>query len=46
MQVCYSHPAAMKKEEEAVPLWSEKRLMQCNFLWKHVAGALKEERAP
>ena len=36
----------MKKEEEGVALWSEKRLMQLNFLWKHVAVALKEDSLP
>ena len=46
LQVTYSHPSAMKKEEEGVALWSEKRLMQLNFLWKHVAVALKEDSLP
>ena len=46
MQVNYSHPAAMKREEENVPGWSEKRLLQLNFLFKHVAAALKEATPP
>ena len=41
LQVAYSHPALMKKEEEYVPLWSEKRLMQLNFIFKHFADAIK-----
>lgn len=40
-QVSYSHPALMKREEEFQPIWSEKRLMQLNFLFKHVAEPLK-----
>ncbi len=44
--VSYSHPVAMKREEEGVPAWGEKRLMQLNFLFKHVAGALKEDAPP
>jgi len=46
LQVNYSHPAAMKREEENVPGWSEKRLLQLNFLFKHVAAALKEATPP
>jgi len=46
LQVHYTHPAAMKREEEFVPIWSEKRLLQLNFLFKHVAGALKETAPP
>ena len=41
LQVSYSHPALMKREEEFLPVWSEKRLMQLNFLFQHVAGPLK-----
>lgn len=33
-QVSYSHPAPMKREEEYVPVWSEKRLLQLNFLFQ------------
>jgi hypothetical protein len=36
----------MKREEEGVAAWSEKRLMQLNFLFKEVGGALKEEAPP
>ena len=36
----------MKREEDGLPLWSEKRLMQLNFLFKHVAAALKEDAPP
>ena len=46
LEVAYAHPPKMKAEEEGVPLWSEKRLLQLNFLFKHVGGALKEEQAP
>ena len=46
LQVQYSHPVAMKREEEGVAVWSEKRLMQLNFLFKEVGGALKEEAPP
>ena len=46
LQVSYAHPPLMKREEEWVPAWSEKRLHQLNFLFKHVAGALREPRAP
>ena len=41
----YLHPASMKEEEEGVPLWSEKRLMQLNFLFEHVGKALQESAA-
>ena len=46
LQVQYSHPEPMKREEEGVAAWSEKRLMQLNFLFKEVGGALKEEAPP
>jgi hypothetical protein len=46
LQVSYSHPQAMKREEEGLPLWGEKRLMQLNFLFKYVADALKEDAPP
>ena len=46
LQVQYSHPPAMKRQEECVPVWSEKRLMQLNFLFNHVGAALKEEAPP
>ncbi|KAL1518463.1 hypothetical protein AB1Y20_002755 [Prymnesium parvum] len=41
VQVSYSHPAQMKREEESLPVWSEKRLMQLDFLFKYVAEPLK-----
>jgi hypothetical protein len=44
--VAYAHPAEMKIEEEGGAAWSEKRLEQLNFLFKHVGGALKAERKP
>jgi len=37
----YTHPIEMKSEEEGGAKWSEKRLDQLNFLFKHVGGALK-----
>ena len=46
LQVSYSHPALMKREEEFLPVWSEKRLMQLNFLFKNVAPAVKATAAP
>ena len=42
----YSHPSLMKREEEGLPSWSEKRLLQLNFLFKHVGAALKEDAPP
>ena len=39
--VAYEHPAPMKEEEEGSAKWSEKRLDQLNFLFKHVGEALK-----
>lgn len=39
--VNYSHPPLMKREEEHQPAWSEKRLMQLNFLFKHIGEPLK-----
>jgi len=46
LQVNYSHPMGMKREEEGEALWGEKRLMQLNFLFEHVASALKEAAPP
>lgn len=37
----YHHPPSMKAEEEGVAVWGEKRLMQLNFLFKYIAGAIK-----
>ena len=46
LSVSYVHPVAMKREEEGVTSWGEKRLLQLNFLFKHVGGALKEDAPP
>ena len=46
LELDYHHPPAMKAEEEGVAVWGEKRVMQLNFLFKHIAGALKAERPP
>ncbi len=42
----YEHPSQMKLEEEKVAAWSEKRLEQLNFLFKHVAAVLKATAPP
>ena len=46
LELDYSHPPTMKDEEEGVAVWGEKRLHQLNFLFKFVAGALREEAPP
>jgi hypothetical protein len=50
LELEYHHPRLMKAEEEGVAVWGEKRLMQLNFLFKFIAGALKtktaDERVP
>lgn len=46
LQVSYSHPQAMKREEEGLTSWGDKRLMQLNFLFKYVGEALKEDAPP
>jgi len=45
--VKYEHPLEMKAEEEGASRWSEKRLDQLNFLFRHVADeALKATTPP
>jgi hypothetical protein len=41
-EVDFRHPARMKQEEEGAHRWSEKRLMQLNFLFEKVGEELKE----
>mmetsp|Transcript_21726 Transcript_21726/g.35862 ORF Transcript_21726/g.35862 Transcript_21726/m.35862 type:complete len:280 (+) Transcript_21726:71-910(+) len=38
----YGHPIEMKADEEGGVRWSEKRLEQLNFLFRHVASELKK----
>jgi hypothetical protein len=38
----YRHSPLMKQEEQGQPVWSEKRLMQLNFLYDYVAKELKK----
>ena len=45
-EVGYAHPPLMRQEEEGKPAWSEKRLLQLNFLFDKVGGALKADEAP
>ena len=45
LELEYHHPSSMKAEEEGVAVWGEKRLMQLNFLFKYIAGALKAKTA-
>ena len=40
----YRHSPLMKQEEQGQPIWSEKRLMQLNFLSDYVAEELKKGR--
>ena len=42
MPIDYQHPAEMKRQEEGVPTWNEKRLLQLNFLFQHVGNAWEE----
>ena len=42
-EVDYRHPELMKKQEEGVPGWSEKRLLQLNFLHDSIGKLLKEK---
>ena len=46
LELDYAHPPAMKTEEEGVAKWGEKRLEQLNFLFTHVADALREAAPP
>jgi hypothetical protein len=41
-EIDYYHPEAMKQEEEGIPKWNEKRLMQANFL-KNTVGRVMQE---
>ena len=45
-EVGYAHPPLMRREEEGRPAWSEKRLLQLNFLFDKVGGALKAAEPP
>lgn len=45
LELEYHHPNSMKAEEEGVAGWGEKRLMQLNFLFEHIGGALKTKTA-
>lgn len=45
-EVGYAHPPLMRREEEGIPAWSEKRLLQLNFLFDKVGGALKAAEPP
>ena len=38
----YRHSPLMKQEEQGQPIWSEKRLMQLNFLSDYVTKELKK----
>tara|TARA_B100000768_G_scaffold172092_1_gene180008 strand:+ start:259 stop:399 length:141 start_codon:yes stop_codon:yes gene_type:complete len=46
LKVGYAHPPLMRREEEGRPAWSEKRLLQLNFLFDKVGGALKAAEPP
>lgn len=42
-EVDFHHPAAMKQQEEGVPEWSEKRLVQLNLLFDIVGKELRRK---
>jgi hypothetical protein len=44
-EVDYHHPETMKQQEQGVPIWNEKRLLQLNFL-KDTVGKLMKEITP
>lgn len=42
-EIDFHHPASMKKQEEGVPEWNEKRLLQLNLLFDIVGKELRKK---